>query len=620
MSRLLKLHIFLLLLSGLLPGGIAYGQKDSLDLSKIRFTRNKFVNNIFQQAVNSVTRTANSGPDESYLSGKSEDPYMRYQGKIIRHIYINTFNFDRSLEDTSKRDNSLGARIGNRLHKSSRKFVIRDNLFIKENTPINAFMMADNERFIRSLEYIHDARIVVNDIPNNPDSVDISIFTKDLFSIAGGGASQGANHINANIYESNLSGMAQRIEVSGLYDYNRTPNWAYGGQYKKNNVLHSFVDATVGYSVMNINNYTHEEESTSFLTLSRRLVSPYSRFAGGLTLSQNQAYNVYHIPDSVVFPYKYTMLDGWAGYSIGIKQLTATNNTIRDRRFLAIRYYNRDFSQLPKQVVTPAGPRFDPIFNSSQAVLAQFTFFRQDYYKTQYILGFGTTEDLPYGYNIAVTTGWHEQLNMQRPYAGINVSDYIATGQGDFIQLYLRAGGFLHKNNIQDGGFLIGATAFSRIYFLNSTKIRQYLNLSYTHLYNQTTYAPLRINNFYGLRGFLSDSPYGTQRLSLQLETAFYLRFKLLGFQFAPFPWGDLSLITPEHKPYSQSALYTSLGAGLRMRNENLVFETIEIRAFFFPVAPGNMRGFKVVTNANIQFRYRSNYITAPDLLQLNSQ
>ena len=608
---------------GLLPVNVACAQelkKDTTSLPKPLVTKNKFVNNLIQQAVNSVKRTPDSGPDESYLSGKSEDAFMPYQGKIIRHIFINTFNFDRSLEDTAKRDNSLGARIGNRLHKSSRKFVIRDNLFIKEHTPVNAYMMADNERFLRSLEYIHDARIVVNEIPNNPDSIDVTVYTKDLFSIAGGAASQGANHINANIYETNLAGMAQRVEVSGLYDYNRTPNWAYGGLYRKNNVAHSFIDATVGYSVMNISPYTHEEESIEFISLNRQLVSPYSRFAGGLTLSANQGYNPYHIPDSVVFPYKYTLLDGWAGYSIGIKQLTATNNSIRDRRFLALRYYDRDFSQLPQQVRTPAGTRFDPIFNSSRAVLAQLTFFRQDYCKTQYILGFGTTEDLPYGYNIAVTAGWHEQLNLQRPYAGVSASDYIVSSRGDFIQLYLKSGTFLHKNHLQDASFLIGANAFSRIFFINSTKIRQYINLNFTYLHNRVTYAPLRIDNFYGLRGYLSDSAYGTKRLSLQLETTFYLRFKLLGFQFAPFPWGDISLVTPQKKLFTQSGLYTSLGAGLRMRNENLVFETIEIRAFFFPVAPENMRGFKVVTNANIRYRYRSNYITAPDLVQLNSE
>jgi hypothetical protein len=106
----------------------------------------------------------------------------------------------------------------------------------------------------------------------------------------------------------------------------------------------------------------------------------------------------------------------------------------------------------------------------------------------------------------------------------------------------------------------------------------------------------------------------------LQLETVFYFPFKVLGFQVATFPWANLSLITPENAPVDQARLYSALGAGIRTRNENLVFETIEIRAFFFPAAPDNMRGFKIVTNTNVRFRYRSNYITAPDLIQLNQE
>ena len=119
--------------------GQRLSEEDSINFSKLHFTHNKFVNNIFKQAVSSVQKSPGDNPENSYLNGKSEDPYLAYQGKIIRHIYIETINFDRSFKDTSRRDNSWGARAGNRLHKSSRKFVIRDNLFIETNTPLNAY-------------------------------------------------------------------------------------------------------------------------------------------------------------------------------------------------------------------------------------------------------------------------------------------------------------------------------------------------------------------------------------------------------------------------------------------------------------------------------------------------
>ncbi len=607
-------YISLLLCLGLsLACTRVLAQRSDSTREPFRF-RNRFLNNIFQQAKNSVTRTPDASLAESYLIGKSEDPYVPYTGKIIRHINVETVNFDRNFKDTTARDKSWGARLGNRLHRSTRTFVIRNNLFIKENSELNPFKVADNERFIRTLEYIQDVRFVIDTIAGNPDSVDITVYTKDFFSIAGGAASDGFNHINANLYDANLAGMGQRLEFTGLYDYNRDPNWGYGAFYRKNNAGGSFIDVSGGYSTMIGNSFTREEQSMQYISLYRPLVSPYSRFAGTVTYSHNKAYNIYNSPDSVHYTYNYTFFDAWAGYNIGIKQLTATNNGIRDRRFLALRYYNRNFTE----VDTLIGDRFNPVYNSSQAVLGTFTFFRQDYFKTQYVYGFGTTEDLPYGYNIAITGGYHKQLSLERPYAGVNATDYIATSRGDFVQLYFKGGGFLYRNGLQDASVLVGATLYSRIFFINSTKIRQYINTSYTHLYNRVTYAPLRINNYYGLRGFLSDSAQGGQRLSLQLETAFYLRYKLLGFQFCPFPWADLTLITPENAPYGKSSLYTALGAGLRARNENLVFETIEARGYFFPIAPQNMKGFKVIVNANIRFRYSSNYVTAPDLVQLN--
>ncbi len=218
--------LYLLLFIAVVPT-LASGQKlsreDSISFSKLHFTHNKFVNNIFQQAVNSMKKTPET---QNNYTGKSEDPYMPYQGKIIRHIYIEPINFNRSFKDTSKRDNSWSANAGNRLHKHSRRFVIRDNVFIEEDKPLNAYKLADNERYIRSQAYIHDARIIIDTLENNPDSVDLTIFTQDLFSIGGGGASNGFNHINLDLYDANLAGLGQRLETTGCMTITAHPTGA----------------------------------------------------------------------------------------------------------------------------------------------------------------------------------------------------------------------------------------------------------------------------------------------------------------------------------------------------------------------------------------------------------
>lgn len=609
-------HIIALLacLLSCTASGQVLSRLDSIKLEEVKIGHSKFVNNIFQQAMNSIRHSPEAGPSESVLNGKSEDPYKEYQGRIIRHIIVNTLNFDRNFEDTTQSDNSFGTRVGKRFHKTTRPWVIKDNMFIKEGTPLNAFKVADNERYLRTLDYIRDARIIVVPVKHHKDSVDVVVYTKDFFSIAGGAAAQDINHINANLYETNLAGMAQRLEISGLYNNGRSPNWGYGALYRKNNLFHTFTDGTVGISTMNQNPVTREEEKQAIVGLSKQVISPYTRTAGAISFSHNEADNRYRMNDTQFFKYSYNQFDIWAGYNIGIKQLTANNNTIRDRRFLALRYTDKHYTDVPWQV----GDRFDPIYNNTRSILAQMTFFRQDYYKTQYIYGFGTTEDFPYGYNISVVAGWQKQRDLERPYGGIKATEYIATNRGDFIQLSLKSGGYLNNGKIQDGSLLLGATLFSRIIFWNTTKIRQYANLSYSQLFDRLTSPQLRIDNGYGLRGFLSDSVYGTKRLSLQLETEFYLKRKILGFKFAPFPYGDLTVITPEGKPYSQSSLYASIGGGIRARNENLVFNTIEARAYYFPIAPTNMRGFKVIVTSNIRFRYNSTYVTAPDVVQLN--
>jgi hypothetical protein len=94
----------------------------------------------------------------------------------------------------------------------------------------------------------------------------------------------------------------------------------------------------------------------------------------------------------------------------------------------------------------------------------------------------------------------------------------------------------------------------------------------------------------------------------------------LLGFKFAPFAFADISLLTPADQPaFSKSSLYHGIGAGLRARNENLVFNTIEFRMVYFPRRTEQNQSFKIMLNTGIQFRYNSVYVKAPDVIFLNT-
>jgi hypothetical protein len=575
-------------------------------------------NNIFQFFRNAIIKgRPDSAAAAIALNTKSESPFKPYEGRIIRHIYLRGYGFEQTFIDTSKRLEYFGTQLLNHLHRKTHDWVIRDNLFIKEGMPVSAYKLADNERLIRSLNFIQDARILVAPLADNADSVDLVVIVKDLFSINGalGELNAAPAGIRSNISEANFLGMGQRVQLGMNLEQNRTPHFGFQLLYGFSNIAGSFVNATASYTTINSDLYPGQpDEKAWFVHLDRPLYAPSAHLAGGFTIGRFEDFNVYAPVDSPFFKYKYYTHDGWIGWNLGSNRFLS-NTSVRDRRFLAVRYFRQAFDTVPYQV----GNTFNFRFNDKEAALASFTFFRQDFYKTNYIYGFGTTEDLPVGYNIAVTSGWYRQLYLNRFYSGVDANGYVTTKRGAFFQFFLRSGVFMYRGQGQDASILVGTSYYSPLFLFPTVKIRQYINFSYTQQFNRIGIDPLTIDNVFGLRYFTGDSTYGDQRVTLHSETTFFINYKLLGFKFAPFVFGDVSLLTPQNESIYKSNLYDGLGTGIRARNENLVFNTIELRMVYFPQHTLQNNSFKLLFTTGLQFRFNNTYVRQPDVVMLNS-
>ena len=587
------------------------------DSAKLSSAKKKWINNIFKDLVTSVSKKPEDTIDVSnILLSKSEMSFQRYEGKVIRNIEIREFGFERTFKDTSSRISYYGTKILNALHVDTKEWVIRQNLFIRKNTPLNSYELADNERYLRTLEFIQDARIFVSPLAGNSDSVDIIVITKDLFSITGV-VDVSPNYAKLRLAEANFLGMSQRIQGTFLYDGERYPNSGFEALYSKTNIGGSFVNGTIAYTNINTGRSDGtEEEKSFFVKLDRPLVSPFSHIAGGAELSLNKSVNYYAKPDSLFLCYRYNVYDLWLGYNLGTKRLLEAYNYHgkRNRMFVSARYIKTDFTKNPEQLEN----RFDPIYNDQRAVLGQLTYFRQDFYKTNYLYGFGTTEDVPVGYNISATGGMTRQLALIRPYLGVQARQYIVTPLGGFVDANFKLGGFRSEGKWQDVGLLANVNFFTRIFPVHKWKLREYVRISYTQLDNRVTYTPLRINNNYGLNDFNTDSVEGNKRVSLYAESVLYTDKKLLGFRFAPIIYGNASLVSYEDLPAIKSDIFTALGAGVRTRNENLIFGTIEFKVTYFPRPVHNIDNFRINVESDIRFRYRTNFVTPPDFIQLN--
>lgn len=575
--------------------------------------KQKYFLNIFHKAVKSIK--VDSSSLKEVINSKIELQYLPYEGKIIRHILVKEYGFEKTFIDTSKVIKYYAKKLINHIHANTREWVIRNNLFIKEKTTLNANLVADNERYLRSLEYIHDVRILVAEIANVPDSIDLVVITKDFLSITFELNDLSKNRFKTKIGDANIMGSAQKVQFTSLVEKNRNPHFGYELLYRNNSVSNTFINVTAGYSNIypNLKDGTPDEH-TWHLEIERPLVSQYLHVAGAILVSQSKTNNHYQKPDSQFYNYQYNRFDAWIGYNFGVRKFLYENSD-KNRKFISIRYFKNKFNTTPYQLED----KFNFRLNNREAILAQFTFFRQKFYKTNYVIGFGTTEDIPYGYNIALTTGWYKQLKMERLYAGVDVNKYSITNQGNVIQYFILSGAFLNKGNIQDATVLLGISSFSRILVMNNLKIRQYLRVSFTKQFNRVGLDPLGINNVFGIQYISSDSATGNQRSSIHTETIFFLKYKLLGFKFAPFASTDLSYFTPVQKNISNSGFYIGLGGGIRARNENILFKTMELRFMYFPRKSLQHKEFKISFITNLRFRYNNNYVKSPDIIQVNS-
>jgi len=96
----------------------------------------------------------------------------------------------------------------------------------------------------------------------------------------------------------------------------------------------------------------------------------------------------------------------------------------------------------------------------------------------------------------------------------------------------------------------------------------------------------LRIDNKYGIRGYDNDSIRPVQRIILSLETVAFSPNYLYGFRFAWFGFSDIAVVSRDKYPGLNNSVVTEIGMGVRIRNDNLIFKTIQFRFSFFPFTP----------------------------------
>ena len=553
-------------------------------------------------------------PDEPI---KSVNPFLAFKGKTIRSITIAPTGFNKLHNDSIKGLKKAASKLADYFHKNTLPAVIRKNLFFKEGDKILPLLLSDNERFLRELSFINDALIVV-DSDSASQFADIVIITKDVFSLGGSLKISSKEKAQITVRDENFFGTGNKLEYTSLIDKERFPVHGYGASITQRNIKNSFINWSSGFTTFNpAFNSGRLEENSLYTSFEKPLVSRYNAWTGTAVFAYGATKNSF-VADSVYntdFKYKSLTTDIWGGYNIGHKNRKDKDSEKRLRHFVAMRSFFNKFYAVPD--------RFKGVYNYSYAdingLLTSYSLYKQNFYRTNFIYGFGRNEDVPEGINGTVVGGYTNKDGVKRAYYGLEFDATHYSERGFFTGYTLRVGTFVNNKKSEDADIVIGINRFTKLFTINSRwRNRNFLSLNYTKQFNNMLSAPLLLQSNFGLPYFGNNTLLGETRSTIKFESVFYNLKKTLGFRFAPFVFSDLSLLKPLFLPSSKTKGFSAIGGGLRTRNENLVFGTVELKGYVFPRPFDGMKSWKIELSTNIRFKYNSSFIRRPDFISPN--
>ncbi len=531
----------------------------------------------------------------------AQKPYSTFEGKIIRNINIEALDpFENSIGDTISASKNFISRAGNSLHIQTKAFTIRNLLLIHKNQPFDALRVKESERLVRSMNYITDVLFYVKFAPESKDSVDIFIRALDKWSLIPGG-SVTASRATFKLRENNFLGLGHEFQNELVWNHS-TGDYAYQTKYIVPNFRNTYINSTLQYGTDEFGNFIKS------VAIDRPFFSSYARWGAGINIAQRlHADSVWSVNP---MHFKYNQQDFWAGNAIrifkGNELFDGITNFISSARFIRTRFLEKP----------PATIDTLDYFVNENFYLTSLGISSRSYVKDKYIFQFGINEDVPVGKVISLTTGYQKKKDIGRVYAGSRFSTgkYYSWG---YLSYGLEFGTFLRASKVEQGVFGAQINYFTNLIEVGKWKVRQFVKPQLIVGINRIAYDSLTINNKNGLRGFNSPTLSGKSRLLFAAQTQLYSPWHFIGFRFGPFVNLTLGMLGDAENGFRGSKVYSLIGLGVIIKNENLVMNTFQISISYFPVIPGvGNNVIKFNSFQTVDFGFNDFEIDKPSVVQ----
>ena len=372
-------------------------------------------------------------------------------------------------------------------------------------------------------------------------------------------------------FDKNVFGLGHEFRLQIPYDSDLPDSPGFGIQYNINNIRKSFINLNVYY-------FDGLGKKTYGFSLDRKLISSTTKYAGGISIREmftTEDLDTMLVPG----PLKYNLQDYWLSRSFLLDKESVT------RLIFGARYTNNNVFDHP--FILPDSYHY---LQKYRIFLGSAAISLQKFYKTNLIYSYGHTEDIPYGGLFNVTVGKEINEFKDRFYTGVSFSAGHSVPRIGYLYGSLGYSSFYYGHEIQQGMINIRTNFFSNLSYLGNFRIRNFVKIDYTRGFNRNTDEYLRFTRENGFSGFRNDSLGGAQRLSLSLESVLFSPANYIGFRFAFFAFANTGYLFRTNEAAGNGELISYVGLGIRIRNDNLVFNTFQIRLGYYPNLPLNSK------------------------------
>jgi hypothetical protein len=549
-------------------------QESPIDSILFRRQNTKFSKELYNLLIReNAGKPANQKINSNHADLASKD------GKIIRRIEFSERDiFAQAITDSFDSQSSKIEKALNTLHDDTRQIILKRHLLFNPGDPLDVFLVAENERVLRNLPFINDAQFQVMPVPGSPDSVDLILFTQDLFPLGFQAEITEPNAGSASLWHQNLLGFGHQAMVTTYWNGDQIPKVGYGLFYGISSLAGKFITAELGY-------INRANLSSLILDVSRDFKISSFDYAGGIRVENTDSRRNIELPDTTLsfIDVRFTSTDLWIGRMIKLGNYPSRMNSGLFFTGRLNLYENHDGPKTAENSLYP--------YQDKSLLLFAAGFSKRGFRRDNLIYTFGRTEDVPIGYYLELTGGVEYGQYNNRNYfaASASMGNYLP-GSG-YIYGQMKFGTFLDNGTAEQGAFQLRLQYFSRLHQFSRFQFRNFINLNYLDGIKRFEDEFVSLENRGGITGLTSSSMHGNDKLVLNLESVVFSPLKFMGFRFAFFGSVDLGMISEKESLLQDSRMYSGLRLGVRIRNDRLVFNTFELSFGLYPGMPAEGDG-----------------------------